>query len=99
MTIALLGACATPAPVPVERAKYALSDFEKPDAPRLLAVSDPIEPVNRAMYRFNYYFDRFVFLPVVDAYRSIMPNYVRARISNFFDNVGELKNFMNGALQ
>ena len=99
MIIALLGACATPAPIPVERAKYALGDFEDPNAPRPLAVSDPIEPFNRAIYRFNYYFDRFIFLPVADAYRVIVPNYVRARVANFFDNIGELKNFMNGALQ
>jgi len=95
--LAFLCGCTTT--VPAERAKYNLSDFEQPGAPRPLAVSDPIETVNRGLYRFNYNFDRFLFLPVVNTYEFILPNYVEKRLSNFFDNFGEFKNFTNGVLQ
>ena len=95
--LALLSGCA--AKVPAEQAKYNLSDFEKPGAVRPLDVSDPIETVNRGLYRFNYNFDRFLFLPVVNTYEFIMPDYVEQRVSNFFDNIGEFGNFTNGVLQ
>jgi len=95
--IAMLSGCA--ASVPAGRAKYNLSDFEKPGTVRPLDVSDPIETVNRGLYRFNYNFDRFLFLPVVNTYEFIMPNYVEKRVSNFFDNIGEFGNFTNGLLQ
>ena len=95
--ITMLSGCA--ASVPAGRAKYNLSDFEKPGTVRPLDVSDPIETVNRGLYRFNYNFDRFLFLPVVNTYEFIMPNYVEKRVSNFFDNIGEFGNFTNGLLQ
>lgn len=95
--LALLAGCA--ANVPAERAKYQLSDFEKPGATRPLDVSDPIEPVNRGLYRFNYNFDRFLFLPVVNTYEFIMPDYAEQRVSNFMDNIGEFGNFTNAVLQ
>jgi phospholipid-binding lipoprotein MlaA len=62
-------------------------------------VSDPIETVNRGLYRFNYNFDRFLFLPVVNTYEFIMPDYAEQRVSNFMDNIGEFGNFTNGVLQ
>jgi phospholipid-binding lipoprotein MlaA len=95
--LALLSGCAST--VPAERAKYNLSDFEKPGAIRPLAVSDPIETANRGLYRFNYNFDRFLFLPVVNTYEFVMPDYAEQRVSNFFDNIGEFGNFTNGVLQ
>ena len=36
-------------------------------------VYDPWEPLNRRIYYFNYTFDKYVFLPVVDAYNLITP--------------------------
>ena len=85
--------------VQVERPKYLLSDFEAPGAARPLAISDPLSPANKELYRFNYYFDRFLYLPVVNAYAFVMPNYVEKRVSNFFDNIGEFQNFTNAGLQ
>ena len=31
-----------------------------------LDVYDPLEGFNRGVYRFNYYFDKFIFLPIVN---------------------------------
>ena len=39
-------------------------------------ISDPWEGFNRSMYRFNYHFDRYVFLPGVRAYKAITPDIV-----------------------
>lgn len=62
-------------------------------------VYDPLEPMNRRIYTFNYYFDTFIFLPVVNTYEFIMPDYVEDRVSNFVDNVFEFNNFTNNLLQ
>jgi len=67
--------------------------------PPLLQVSDPIEGFNRGAYRFNYYFDKYLFLPVVNTYRFIMPDYAEKRVSNFYDNLFEITNFTNSLLQ
>lgn len=93
----LLLGCA--ARIPSGRAKYDISDFEKPGEPRPLDVSDPFETVNRGLYRFNYNFDRFIFLPVTESYAAILPDYIEERISNFFNNVGEFNNLTNAMLQ
>jgi phospholipid-binding lipoprotein MlaA len=62
-------------------------------------VYDPLEPLNRRIYSFNYYFDKFLFLPVVNTYAFITPDYVEDRVSNFVSNVFEYRNFYNNLLQ
>jgi phospholipid-binding lipoprotein MlaA len=62
-------------------------------------VYDPLEGMNRRLYTFNYYFDKFIFLPVVYTYEYITPDYVEDRVSNFVDNVFEFSNFTNNILQ
>jgi phospholipid-binding lipoprotein MlaA len=65
----------------------------------IIAVDDPFEPFNRRMYRFNAHFDRWVFLPVVNGYRFVMPDFAEKGVSNFFANLREIRNFGNNALQ
>jgi phospholipid-binding lipoprotein MlaA len=62
-------------------------------------IYDPLESMNRRLYTFNYYFDKFIFLPIVYTYEYITPNYVEDRVSNFVDNVYEFSNFTNNLLQ
>lgn len=64
-----------------------------------IQVSDPLEGFNRGVYRFNYYFDKFIFLPIVSVYTFIMPDYLEDRVSNFIDNIYEFNNFTNNLLQ
>lgn len=64
-----------------------------------ISVYDPLEPLNRSIYRFNAEFDRYVFLPVVRAYEYVLPDPVERRISSFFSNLGEIRNAANGLLQ
>ena len=64
-----------------------------------LAVYDPLEAWNRRVYHFNYRFDQWVFLPVVNGYRYITPQFVRTGVSNFFSNLGDVPNLLNSLLQ
>ncbi|GLK88140.1 MlaA family lipoprotein [Pseudomonas turukhanskensis] len=64
-----------------------------------LNVYDPLESVNRRIYHFNYRFDEWVFLPVVDGYRYVTPQFVRSGVSNFFSNLGDIPNLLNSLLQ
>ncbi len=65
----------------------------------ILDVYDPWEPFNRAMYNFNSGFDRYVFLPLVSGYRTVTPDPVETGVSNFFENLREIKYFFNNLLQ
>lgn len=62
-------------------------------------VYDPWEPLNRRIYYFNYTFDKYIFLPVVDAYNLITPTFVQKGVKNFFRNAGNLSTTGNAALQ
>lgn len=64
-----------------------------------LEVYDPLESWNRRVYHFNYRFDEWVFLPVVDGYRYVTPGFVRSGVSNFFSNLGDVPNLLNSLLQ
>lgn len=67
--------------------------------PHLLDVADPIEGFNRGAYRFNYYLDEYFFLPVVRVYEIVVPDYVKDRVSDGVDNIGEFINLTNNLLQ
>lgn len=64
-----------------------------------LDVYDPWEGFNRGVYRFNAGFDHYVFLPVVRGYSVITPDVVEDGISNFFNNIFEIKTLINTILQ
>jgi phospholipid-binding lipoprotein MlaA len=67
--------------------------------PPVMLVEDRFEGFNRSMYRFNFEFDQYVYLPIVRGYRFVVPRPVRTGISNFFSNLGEIRNASNGVLQ
>lgn len=64
-----------------------------------LHISDPLEQWNRRVYHFNYRFDQWVFLPIVDGYTKVTPHFVRKGVSNFFSNLGEIPTLFNSLLQ
>ncbi|MEX6503024.1 VacJ family lipoprotein [Pseudomonas sp. 25A3E] len=64
-----------------------------------LNVYDPLESWNRRVYHFNYRFDEWVFLPVVNGYRYVTPSLVQRGVSNFFSNLGDVPNLLNSLLQ
>lgn len=64
-----------------------------------LHINDPFEQWNRRVYHFNYRFDQWVFLPVVKGYTKVTPHFVRAGVSSFFSNLGEIQTLANSLLQ
>lgn len=60
---------------------------------------DPIEPVNRVVYKFNDTADRYVLQPVARGYDKITPDPVQRSVGNFFDNLREPITIANSALQ
>jgi phospholipid-binding lipoprotein MlaA len=77
-----------------ERDRIMLTDAEAP-----LAINDPWEGMNRSIYRFNSYADRYVLNPAVSAYEFIFPSIVRKGISNFFTNFDNIQTVINEILQ
>ena len=69
------------------------------DAAEQIEISDPWEGFNRSMYRFNYRFDRYVFLPAVSAYQFVAPDPVEQGIHNFFRNIQDITTLLNSILQ
>lgn len=66
---------------------------------RFAEVADPWEGFNRSMYRFNFYFDKYLFLPVVTGYEFVTPTFLQKRISSFYNNIGEVRNLTNSLFQ
>jgi len=63
------------------------------------AISDPWEGFNRSIYRFNYRFDKYIFLPAVGAYQAVTPDVVETGIHNFFRNIQDVTTLINSILQ
>lgn len=62
-------------------------------------VSDPLEPVNRAVFEFNDFFDRAILKPVAQGYEKVVPGLARTGVRNFYSNIREPITIVNGALQ
>jgi phospholipid-binding lipoprotein MlaA len=77
-------------------ARHTINEFKDQS---FAVVSDPWEGFNRSMYRFNYYLDTYLLLPVVSGYEFIAPVFVQERVSGFYNNLGEIKNFTNSLFQ
>ncbi len=62
-------------------------------------VSDPLEPLNRAIYTFNDYLDRGVLKPVAEKYVEYVPDTARTGVRNVYNNFFEPLTIVNAALQ
>lgn len=60
---------------------------------------DPLEGINRGIYKFNDVADRYAMKPVAKAYKAVAPTPVRSGINNFFSNLGTLTTVVNDLLQ
>lgn len=61
--------------------------------------ADPLEPINRVVYRINDIGDRYLAKPVARAYRKATPTAVRNGASNFFGNLRYPITIVNDFLQ
>lgn len=60
---------------------------------------DPLEPLNRGVYRFNDALDRAVLKPAAKGYVAVMPTTGRIMVSNFFSNLDDIMVTANDLLQ
>lgn len=84
VALTIVSACAATSPENTTRASY---DY------------DPIEPVNRGIFRFNEFVDTIVLEPAARAYRFVVPKAGRRAVGNFFTNMSEPVTVLNATLQ
>lgn len=98
VTLAILAAVALPGST-----SWATTDAKTPaleeTAPGPIDRNDPLEGVNRRIYRFNAGFDKYVFLPALRAYRLVVPRPLRVGFGNFLSNLDLITSFANSVLQ
>ena len=61
--------------------------------------ADPLEPMNRSIYKFNDAVDGAVLKPIANGYKAVVPSPIRTGVSNFFNNLGDVWSLVNQALQ
>lgn len=61
--------------------------------------NDPLEPMNRAMYKFNDTVDTYALKPVAKGYQYVVPQPVRDSVTNFFSNIGDVYIAANNIVQ
>lgn len=63
------------------------------------ANKDPLEGINRGIYKFNDVADKAVIKPVATAYKAVAPTPIRKGFNNFFTNLGSITTVLNDLLQ
>lgn len=81
-----MGGCACPPTEP-----EALRAYEEAD--------DPLEPLNRATFKFNMAADKLIIKPVAQGYRAVTPQIVRRGVLNFFTNLRQPMYLANALMQ
>lgn len=61
--------------------------------------ADPLEPMNRAIYKFNDVVDGVALKPVAKVYDAVLPQFVRTGVRNFFSNLDDVVVLVNDVLQ
>jgi phospholipid-binding lipoprotein MlaA len=61
--------------------------------------ADPLESINRGIYKFNDTVDKAVIKPVARGYKAVMPTVGRIMLSNFFSNLDDVVVTANDLLQ
>jgi phospholipid-binding lipoprotein MlaA len=74
-----------------------LDELEAAEAPA--SYPDPWEPANRELLDVNEALDRWLFGPISDGYRAIMPDPAERAVRRVFRNLGEPISFVNHLLQ
>jgi phospholipid-binding lipoprotein MlaA len=62
-------------------------------------VNDPLEPMNRVVFRADLALDRVLIKPAAKTYRTVLPAPVRTAVRHFYDNAHGPVTFGNALLQ
>ncbi len=65
----------------------------------IVSVNDPLEKVNRVVFQFNIIFDKLILRPIAVTYRTIVPEFVRNRVTYSLNNLGMPITAVNNVLQ
>ena len=60
---------------------------------------DPLEGMNRGIYKFNDVADKALIKPVATVYKTITPSPIRTGFNNFFSNLGSITTVLNDLFQ
>lgn len=60
---------------------------------------DPLEGLNRGIYKFNDTVDKAAIKPIAGAYKAVLPTPVRKGVNNFFSNLNTFVSTINNLLQ
>ncbi|MFC3121965.1 MlaA family lipoprotein [Agaribacter flavus] len=96
-----LGACtANHAEQQAQSSNQAGTEQNRSEASKQAKAYDPLEPVNRVIWDFNYdVLDRYLIKPVTLGYVAVMPQPVRNGLMNAVYNLEEPANTINNILQ
>jgi len=98
MALTLAGCATTAATQPQEiPAMHSVKELD--DELIAGAGTDPWVNTNKSLYVFNYNLDKYLLLPVVNGYEYVMPTFAQTGVSNFFNNIGEIRTLYNSLLQ
>ena len=93
MQISLLSACSNT----INSSTNSIRQDSTSSSPKV--TIDKFEKFNRGIYKGNIALDRHIFKPVAKAYKAVTPEPIDTSISNFFENLGDIKNAANNLLQ
>lgn len=60
---------------------------------------DPLEPINRGIYKFNDGVDTVLLKPAAEIYQGVVPPIARTGVSNVFSNINDVVVALNNLLQ
>mgnify|MGYP006271183911 CR=1 FL=1 len=60
---------------------------------------DPLEPINRPVFVFNDFVDRYALRPIADTYHTVVPAPAQRGVNNFFANLYDVTSAVNSVLQ
>jgi len=58
-------------------------------------VYDPLESVNRIVYKINDVVDKATLKPIAKTYQSYTPDFLQLGVSNFFNNIRDFVTLAN----
>ncbi len=73
--------------------------FDESPQETLIQEYDPFEPVNSAIFEFNYQFDKYLLKPVAQVYNFFIPPNVQQSLLNVFQNIRFVPRFFNNVFQ
>jgi len=73
--------------------------FDEDPSETQIEEYDPLEPINSAIFEFNYRFDKYLLKPVAQVYNFFIPPDLQQSIANVFQNARFVPRFFNNLFQ